>query len=175
MEKFIINYERLVKKWGVLFIGLPICLMAAIETLNGFGRKVLVPFPCGIEAVESLLVIVVYFGVPLVAMERGHVEVDILARKLPRSIQKHLSLFSDLIGIGAFGLLTYGAWMEAFRSVGIMEVRVGIYRFPVWIFKALFCIGMSFFTIQLVLNLIKSIHRSSGNTAYGKTGKAQFL
>jgi TRAP-type C4-dicarboxylate transport system permease small subunit len=116
--------------------------------------------------VESLLVIVVYFGVAIVAMERGHVEVDLIARKLPQSIQKHLSTLSDLVGIGTFGFLTCGAWVEAFRAVAIMEVRVGIYRFPVWIFKVLFAVGLTFFTIQLVLNLVKSIHVSLGKNSY---------
>ena len=100
MEKLILIFEEYLRKWGAYVIGVPVFLMAIIETLNGFGRKLWVPFPCAVETVESLLVITTYFGVSVVALERGHVKVDLLTRKLPRSIQNYVTIFADFVGAG---------------------------------------------------------------------------
>ena len=47
-----------------------------------------------------------------------------------------------------------------------MEMRIGVYRFPLWPFKTLYAVGMTFLTIQLVINTIKYIYLSSGRESY---------
>jgi TRAP-type C4-dicarboxylate transport system permease small subunit len=173
MEKVILIYEGYLKKWIALIIGVPIFLMAIIETLNGFGRKLWIPFPCAIETVESLLVITTYFGVSIVAIERGHVKVDLLTRKFPRWIQNCVTIFGDLIGAAVFGLISWGAWKMAIYAVKIMEMRIGLYSFPLWPFKVLFAVGTTLFVIQLAINVVKFIHVSLGNTHYANVDKIE--
>ena len=45
-------------------------------------------------------------------------------------------------------------------------MRIGVYRFPLWPFKTLYAVGMTFLTIQLVINLIKYIHLTAGRESY---------
>ena len=71
MEKMIIAYEEYFKKIGTYIIFSPLIVMTIIECLNAIGRKLYIPFPCALEAVESLLVTSVYFGVSIVALEGG--------------------------------------------------------------------------------------------------------
>jgi TRAP-type C4-dicarboxylate transport system permease small subunit len=162
MEKVIVAFEDRLKKWGAYLIGMPVFLMAVIETLNAFGRKLWVPFPCAVETVESLLVITTYFGVSIVAIERGHVNVDLLTRKLPKRMQNYVTIFADMVGVAVFGLLTWGAWKMAVYAVRIMEIRLGVYRFPLWPFKMLFAFGLTLLVLQLVANIVKMTRVSSG-------------
>jgi TRAP-type C4-dicarboxylate transport system permease small subunit len=173
MEKFIMAFENRLRRWGAFIIGVPVFLMAIVETLNGFGRKLWGPFPCAVETVESLLVIVTYFGVSIVAMERGHVKVDLLTRNFPRSLQNYITIFADVVGTIVFGLLGYGAWKMAIYSTSIMEVRIGVYDFPLWPFKLLFAAGITLFVIQLAINIVKFIRVSRGDTHYADVDKIQ--
>jgi TRAP-type C4-dicarboxylate transport system permease small subunit len=173
MEKVIMLYEDRLRKWGAYIIGIPIFLMAMIETLNAFGRKLWVPFPCAVETVESLLVITTYFGASIVAIERGHVNVDLVTRKLPRRVQNVITIFADVVGAAVFGLLTWGAWRMAVYAVTIMEMRLGVYRFPLWPFKLLFAFGLTLLVIQLGFNIIKFTHLSLGQTRYAKVDTIQ--
>jgi TRAP-type C4-dicarboxylate transport system permease small subunit len=173
MEKVIMLYEDRLRKWGAYIIGIPVFLMAMIETLNAFGRKLWVPFPCAVETVESLLVITTYFGASIVAIERGHVNVDLVTRKLPRRVQNVITIFADVVGAAVFGLLTWGAWRMAVYAVTIMEMRLGVYRFPLWPFKLLFALGLTLLVIQLGFNIIKFTHLSLGRTHYAKVDTIQ--
>ncbi|NWF92411.1 MAG: TRAP transporter small permease [Syntrophaceae bacterium] len=166
MERLILFHEENLKKWGVYIISTPLIVMTIVEVLNAFGRKLFIPFPCCLEAVESLLVISVYFGVSIVAMEGGHVNVTIMTRKLPNRLQHALDAFANLLGMSAFGFLSVGAWAEAFRALRILEMRIGVYRFPLWPFKLLFAVGISFLTIQLAINAIKFVHFALGHSTY---------
>ena len=74
MEKMIMLYEGKLEKWGIFLISAPLAVMTVIEVLNAVGRKLFMPFPCALESVESLLVISVYLGVSIVALEKGHVK-----------------------------------------------------------------------------------------------------
>jgi TRAP-type C4-dicarboxylate transport system permease small subunit len=173
MEKLIMIFEDHLSKWGVYIISIPLFLMAIIETLNAIGRKILVPFPCAVECVETLLVITVYLGASIVALERGHVKVDFIIRKFPRSVQNYIDVFANLLGVAAFGLLSWGAWKITIHVLRIMEVKEGVYNFPLWPFKVLFAIGLTLFVVQLLINAIKLIYVSSGRTRYTNIDKIQ--
>ena len=89
-------------------------------------------------------------GVALVALEGGHVNVTIATGRLsPRrgtcSTQSRTCSPRPSSGTAA------GA--EAARSIALLEFRLGVYRFPLWLFKTLFAAGLALLTtIQLVLN-----------------------
>ncbi len=166
MEKAIMFYERKYRSVATYLIFLPLLLMTIIEFLNAIGRKLLVPFPGTVESVESLLVISVYFGVSLVALEGGHVNVTIMTRRLPVWSQHILDATANLLAALVFGYLMAGAWAEAIRSISIHEVRLGVYQFPLWPFKTLYAVGLTLLTNQLVINTVKHLYLASGRTSY---------
>jgi TRAP-type C4-dicarboxylate transport system permease small subunit len=168
MEKIIMFYEQGLEKWGIYLISAPLILMTVIEVLNALGRKLFMPFPCSLEAVESLLVISVYLGVSIVALEGGHVSVSLMTDRLSARVQYGLDAFANLLGASTFGFLAFGAWKEAFRALGIWEMRIGVYRFPLWPFKLIFALGMTMLAIQLVVNVVKFIHKAMGHADYAK-------
>jgi TRAP-type C4-dicarboxylate transport system permease small subunit len=166
MEKIIMYYEKWMLKWAVPVIIFPVLTMAVIETLNVIGRKLLIPVPCALEAVESLLVVSVYFGMSFVAMAGGHVNITIATLRLSLSTQKFLDAVANFLGMGVFGFLTCGAWVEFFKALRIMEMRIGVYRFPIWPFRLFFAIGLAMLVIQLAINVIRLTHAAFGHPNY---------
>ena len=143
MEGAIVTYERVYRRVATYLVFLPLLAMTLIEFLNAVGRKLFVPFPGTIESVESLLVVSVYFGVALVALEGGHVNVTIGSDRLPPGGRHLLDALANLLAALVFGLLAGGAAAEAARSIALLEFRLGVYRFPLWPFKTLFAAGRS--------------------------------
>jgi TRAP-type C4-dicarboxylate transport system permease small subunit len=172
MEKFILAYESKFSKYGVFAISAPLILMTLIDTLNALGRKLYMPFPCCLEAVESLLVISVYLGVSIVASEGGHVSVTITTRKLTLSVQYGLDAFANFLAALTFSFWVVGAWKEAFKALRIMEMRIGVYRFPLWPFRIIFALGITMLIFQLVLNTVRFVHKALGRHDYA-TPKTQ--
>jgi TRAP-type transport system small permease protein len=173
MERIIRMYERNLLHWGIWIISTPLFIMTIVEFVNCIGRKLFIPLPASIEAVENLLGITVYFGVSIVAVKQGHVRVDMLVAHFASWVQDLLRLLGSLLGAATFGFLGSGAWIEAMRSTDMFEMRVGVYPFPVWPFKILFAVGMTFFVLQLFFDVIKAVHHALGNTSYAGMDKIE--
>jgi len=166
MERAILLYERQYKAISTYLVFLPLLAMTLIEFLNAIGRKLFIPFPGTVESVESLLVISVYFGVSLVALEGGHVNVTLMTNRMPAWSQHALDAFANLLAAVVFGLLTWGAWAEALQSIRMLEFRLGVYRFPLWPFKTLYALGLTLLTVQLTINAVKHLVLSSGRASF---------
>lgn len=154
MERLMALYEKIFTR-GFFLLFVPIILITLIETINVIGRKLIAPLPCALEAVESLMVVCAYFAVSLVAAEGGHVNVTLMTRKLPPSVQNSLDAFSNLFGMFIFGIWAWGAWLESINALRVMEMRMGVFRFPIWPFKIFLAMGLTMLTIQLFFNAVK--------------------
>jgi TRAP-type C4-dicarboxylate transport system permease small subunit len=172
MERFIVAYERTYRRIATYLVFVPLLAMTVIEFLNAIGRKLFIPFPTTIESVESLLVVSVYFGVALVALEGGHVNVTVVTDRLPLWVRHLLDALANVLAALVFGYLAAGAWAEALRSIGLLEYRLGVYRFPLWPFKTLFATGLVLLTIQLLINTVKHLALARGRDSYAGLKKA---
>ena len=166
MEQAIVTYERAYRRVATYLVFLPLLAMTVIEFLNAIGRKLFVPFPGTVESVESLLVVSVYFGVALVALEGGHVNVTIGSDRLPPGARHLLDALANVLAALIFGFLALGAAGEAARSIALLEYRLGVYRFPLWPFKTLYATGLVRLTIQLALNTVKHLALARGRETY---------
>ncbi len=97
MERAIVAYERGYRAIATYLVFVPLLAMTLIEFLNAIGRKLFIPFPGTIESVESLLVVSVYFGVALVALEGGHVNVTIATDRLPAGARHVLDALANVL------------------------------------------------------------------------------
>jgi TRAP-type C4-dicarboxylate transport system permease small subunit len=173
MEKMIMRYEEKLEKWGIFIISAPLAVMTVIEVLNAVGRKLFMPFPCALESVESLLVISVYLGVSVVALEGGHVKVTLLTDRFSPSVQYGADALANLLGALTFGFFATGAWIEGFKSLSIFEMRIGVYRFPLWPFKLIFAFGLTLLVLQLLINVVKYTYNAFGRTDYAGSNKVK--
>lgn len=155
MKSLIEAYERVYRKWIPGIISVPLALITIIVFFNAIGRKIGVPFPLTVEAVEALIVVSVYFGVALVALEKGHVNVTFATEKLSPRANEIIDGLGHIVAFLTFAFLTVSAWVIAADSIRIMEYRLAVARFPLWPFKTLFALGLTFMSIQLFFNAYK--------------------
>ena len=166
MEKIIMAYEAFYRRFIPYLIAIPLVIMTVVIFINVFGRKLSMPFPVTVELVEALLVVSVYFGVALVALEGGHVNVTFATDKLSPRARHFLDGLCNLLAAFAFIFLSFSAWLIAENSIKLMEYRLAVLRFPLWPFKTLFAFGLSLMALQLVINVIKAFYLAAGRETY---------
>ena len=173
MEKMIMFCEDKLEKWGIYLISAPLILMTIIEVLNALGRKLFIPFPCALEAVESLLVISVYLGVSIVALEGEDMSTYPCDRQVTYIGAVCIGRLCQ--SIGHINLRLSGVWVleGGLQGLSILEMRIGVYRFPLWPFKLIFALGMTMLMIQLAMNVVKFSHKALGNNGYAGMKKRE--
>jgi TRAP-type C4-dicarboxylate transport system permease small subunit len=173
MKHLIETYERIYRRLIPAVIAVPLALMTIIVFFNAIGRKIGTPFPLTVEAVEALIVVSVYFGVALVALEKGHVNVTFATEKLSPTVNRLIDGLGHLVAFATFAYLSVSAWFIAIESIRIMEYRLAVARFPLWPFKTLFALGLTFMSIQLFFNAYKFLFlpEMAGSHSKGKEPK----
>ena len=173
MKHLIETYERIYRRLIPAVIAVPLALMTIIVFFNAIGRKIGTPFPLTVEAVEALIVVSVYFGVALVALEKGHVNVTFATEKLSPTVNRLIDWLGHLVAFATFAYLSVSAWFIAIESIRIMEYRLAVARFPLWPFKTLFALGLTFMSIQLFFNAYKFLFlpEMAGSPSKGKEPK----
>jgi TRAP-type C4-dicarboxylate transport system permease small subunit len=160
MRKFLYAIERPVARFEVFIAGLSIVLMAVIEMLNAFGRKLYMPFPCCLETAESLMITMVFLGIGYTAMIEEHTQVIILTRKFSIKAKRYIDAAAYLFGAVTFAFLAYGSWPSTWHSMMNLEIRIGVYNFPLWVFRLFFSLGLSLMTLHCVINIVRFISQA---------------
>jgi TRAP-type C4-dicarboxylate transport system permease small subunit len=166
MEKLIVGYEGFYRRFIPFLIAMPLVIMTIVIFINVIGRKISMPFPLTVELVEALLVISVYFGVALIALEGGHVNVTFAIEKLNPKARFFIEGMGNLLAGIVFLYLSLSAWSIAHASIMVLEYRLAVLRFPLWPFKVLFAFGLSLMVVQLFFNAIKAFFLASGRESY---------
>ena len=110
--------------------------MVTLVLIDICGNKFFkVPLTGGIELVSLLSVVAISFAIAQTQVAHGHIEVEMLVRKLPRTSQKVISTVVHCFSICLFLILTwqsytYGLALQSSGEVS-MTVRIPYYPF-VW-------------------------------------------
>jgi len=161
IREMILFFEGPLTKVQLGLAGAALVLIMVIELLNAFGRKLLIPFPCCLEFSESFMIVIVFMGIGYVALSEGHVQITILTRKMRPSTRRYLDAAAYASGTVIFGLLAYGACLIAWNSTLLLEIRIGVFHFPIWIFRIFFALGLSLMTLQCLINAVKFSRQAS--------------
>ena len=162
MGKIIHFFER-IYKYSFIFMGIPIIVITIVEVLNVLGRKFLSPFPCAVETIETFLILCTYLGVSAVAAEGGHVNVVLATRNLPESVQGFIDGAANLFGACIFGIWAWAAWVAAMKSLAIWEMKIGVFRYPIYPFRIAFALGLTLLAIQLLCNAVRFVAAAAGH------------
>jgi len=124
--------------------------MVALVLIDICGNKFFkLPLTGGIELVSLLSVVAISFAIAQTQIAHGHIEVEMLVRKLPRTPQKVISTVVHCLSICLFVILawqsyTYGLSLQSSGEVA-MTLRIPYYPF-VW--------GLGLCSVVVVLVLI---------------------
>ena len=153
-------FERYASLIQIVIAGGSIVSMAVVEVLNAIGREFGYPFPDTLETAEALMISTVFMAIGYAALKEEHTQVTITTRKLSLRTTRLIDASAYLFAAVVFGMLTYGAWPLAWKSIAMQEIRIGVYNFPVWIFRTIFVLGLMLMTIQSMINAVKFWHQA---------------
>ncbi len=118
-------------------------IMAVLTFIDVVGRELFsTPIPGGYEIIQVLMAIGVFFSMPLVALHKGHVAVDILRQKFPPGLKSVTDGSAKIASIAFFGFLAYSLFiltMYAF-STGVRTSYLAIPHWAVGILMTFFLI-----------------------------------
>lgn len=119
--------------------------------------------PGSVEIGEFMMVLIGFLGLARAHKLGAHVDVDLLFNRLPVRIQEGLRLIVLFILICFAALFFYATLLAAVDYTGRGEdAWFGSYLVPVWFLRWVAPVGLAFFIIQLVIDLVARLRPREG-------------
>ena len=112
------------------------------------------PIPAVFEFMATMMVVVVFLGIPLAQARRNHIRVELVVGLLPASARKVLEIVQHLLSTALFALIAWFAWQAALHSFRISEFAAGLLNYPIWPARVALGFGASLMTLQCVLDFV---------------------
>jgi TRAP-type C4-dicarboxylate transport system permease small subunit len=143
---------------GWLMIGMMMLLVADI-----IARALNKPLQGMAELSVFVMMIVIYFGLARCEQHREHVGLELFVNALPDKIKRVAIVVTHLTAVLTVGLLLYAVSLNALSSFQKNESIGGTTELHIWPVKFLMVIGLFFFLIQTITNLLEVLKNEKGN------------
>ena len=110
-----------------------------------------------VELSGTLLASSIFLACSPVQRGNEHIRVDLFESYMGHKTKKITAFLGTLCGLLFVGLITYGLWNQAIKSVLIWEVSADTSGFPIWPWKLACPIGASLCVLTLIGQLIQQI------------------
>lgn len=114
-----------------------------------------------VELSGTLLASSIFLACSPVQRGHEHIRVDLFESSMGTSTKKVTTFLGTLCGLLFVGLITYGLWDQAIKSVMIFEVSADTSGFPIWPWKLACPIGASLCVLTMLGQLFQQIFSSS--------------
>jgi TRAP-type C4-dicarboxylate transport system permease small subunit len=101
------------------------------------------------------LVVLVYMGLAFTAREGGHINVDIVVRRLSKRTRDGLEIGTLAVSIATMGVYFWFAWDLFMESLRVGARAITIMSTPLWIPRSFLWIGLSFLILEIVALIVK--------------------
>jgi len=137
--------------------GIMLFIIMILLLVNVFSREFGYPID-GLSNISVLILIsVVYLGLSTTEETNQHAAVELLEYRLNIKNKKILHIIIHSIKIIAIGIFAYAAFGNLLFSIESGEAFTDVVYIPMWPSKLALFIGLVFFEIQIVINLLKTI------------------
>jgi len=138
---------------GVIFA---LMLVAGVDVVGRyvFNRPLLGAF----ELSELALAIMVLFGWGYNQAVKGHIDIDLLYKRLPHGAQTILDFLAPILGLSLFVFVSWQAINFMMDSIGWHETTEMLHL-PVWIFKLTIFIGAVSISLQFVVDIVTACQK----------------
>ena len=100
-------------------------LIALVTFVDVIGREIFSnPIPGGYEIIQVLMTVGVFFSLPIVALRRGHVRVDLLYQSFPPTLARIADLLAWVVSVAFFALLAWALFQFFLHAQGTGERTV---------------------------------------------------
>lgn len=117
------------------------------------------PITGSYEITEYMMSIVVGFGLAYCAMEKGHVQVDLITLLLPQRFQNALKIVADFFMTVVYGLITWQAWVRA-RELMATQQHSEVLYLPIFPFVWIVCLGCAVFSLVALQSLLDHLREA---------------
>lgn len=156
ISSMIDTFSRKEGEWSALLI-LPLTVVVIYEVIMRYVFDA--PTIWGFEATTFLYGVHFMLGLAYTDVTDGHVKVDIFtARAKPRTQAVIVILANLVIFLPVFSCMTIWAWKYAITSTVQQELNSTSWAPPVWPFKLIMAVALSFLLIQGISTVLKAIH-----------------
>ncbi len=116
------------------------------------------PIPGTYEMVGLLGAIVVSFSLAHTSAMRGHISVEFIVQKLPKTAQIVIDGINSLLGMALFGLITWQSLLYASSLMHTGEVSLTL-QMPIYPFVYGIAIGSGMLCVVLLIDFLQSLKR----------------
>ena len=141
-------------------VGAAILIIMLLALINVIVTKLFkFSVPSSTEWITYLNILAVFPAVAFVQLDRGHTRVDLFDNRFPAAVKKLVEVFSDILGMGLCGLISWRAFVlfqDQLRKM-TMSSSSALTKgaFPLWPFSLL----LSFFCVLWLLAFAWSVVR----------------
>lgn len=113
-----------------------------------------------VELSGTLLASSIFLACSPVQRGNEHIRVDLFEPSMGPATKKSTAFLGTLCGLLFVGLITYGLWVQAIKSVMIFEISADTSGFPIWPWKLACPIGASLCVLTMLGQLFQQIFNS---------------
>lgn len=117
------------------------------------------PIPGTYETVGLLGAIVVSFSLAHTSVMRGHISVEFIVQRLPKTAQIVVDGINSLLGAALFGLITWQSMLYALNLMHTGEVSLTL-QVPIYPFVYGIAVGSGMLCVVLFIDFFKSLKRT---------------
>jgi TRAP-type mannitol/chloroaromatic compound transport system permease small subunit len=114
-----------------------------------------------VELSGTLLASSIFLACSPVQRGNEHIRVDLFESFMGDKTKKATTLLGTLCGLLFVGLITYGLWHQAIKSVMILEASADTSGFPIWPWKLACPIGATLCVLTMIGQLLQQVFNSS--------------
>lgn len=138
-------------------------LIALVTAADVIGREVFShPIAGGYEIIQCLMVVGVFFSMPIVALRQGHVSVDLVYKALPAWAVRLVDLVSRIAAVAFFAVLSVSVALLARHHLATGERSVFLHV-PYW---AIALVMAVFLAVTTLCCLIASADAAAAKEDY---------
>lgn len=114
-----------------------------------------------VEMSGTLLASCIFLACGPVQRASEHIRVDLLDPYIGSTLTRLRNLVAVLCGCLVIGMIAYGLWDQAIKSVAILETSADTSGFPIWPWKLACALGASLCCLTLLVQLVASLRSTS--------------
>ncbi len=113
------------------------------------------------EVTAYLMVVFISFAIAETAVERAHINVDIVTQKLPQQPKAILLVITNFLCVVFFAMIAWRTFVHATRAVdtGAVSAALSIPEYP---FVFLCGLGLVLLTLVFIIQFLESIAEATG-------------
>jgi len=153
LDKITVYPSRLLRDIG----GITLFILVIMTAIDVGGRYLFSkPLPATYELTQLMFCLVIFSGMSWLAIQKGHIKINLFLKKLPLNIREILDFITGLLSLIICIIIS---WQAVEQAITILHdnAKTFIWRIPLFPFEFLIALTMALFAIILLGNIIKSL------------------